>query len=433
MKLSSRPETLSTLSDSLHRQLSMYALAASLLLAPCTWAAKYKVLYSFQGGADGIFPFGALVLDKSGNLYGTTSAGGNGNCYYDNYPGCGTAFMLSRQKDGTWQHQILYSFHYSDGEHPNGDLTFGSAGNLYGTNWAGGSAGWGTVFELIPQSGGQWTESVLYNFTGSSDGADPSSGLLVDRKGNLYGMTFAGGKGGGVVFELTPRSGGWVESVLFTFCSPGCGGGLGPSGPLTLAKNGSFYGTTEFGGEGYGPGYGVVFRLEPVASGWEESAIHSFVGQDGGTPGSGVTLGKNGRLYGTTNGDGAFGYGTVYRLTPGANGRWKERVLYNFRSGSTQSGSLSEGVLVDAAGNIFGVNGTGGVGSCDLDSGCGMVYKLIPSAHGRSKYSALHSFTGGAGGAMPFGSLVFGPEGKIYGTTSTGGATGNGVVFEITP
>jgi len=180
-------------------------------------ASSGKIIYSFGGGTDGAYPESDLIMDAAGNLYGTTNQGGTG-C---GSAGCGTVFELIRSKDG-WKHQVLYSFAGgTDGVFPTAGLVFDCVGNLYGTTADGGSncgdGGCGTVFKLSPNSHGAWTESVLYSFTGSNgDGAYPNTDLVFDSKGNLYGTTPGGDTGLGVVFKLSPNSGGtWTESTVY--------------------------------------------------------------------------------------------------------------------------------------------------------------------------------------------------------------------------
>ena len=211
-----------------------------------TSGGTYTVLYSFSGGGDGAFPGAPLIADGSGNLYGTTAAGGASND--------GVVFKLTPGGTET----VLHSFTGSDGAGPFAGLISDSNGNLYGTTAAGGAPGYGVVFKLTP--GGTYT--VLYSFTGGSDGANPAFGLTADNSGNLYGTTPSGGASGcgasgcGVVFKLT--SGG-TETVLYTFT--GLGDGAFPGSGLTADSSGDLFGTTFAGGAS---GNGTVFEL-PVA------------------------------------------------------------------------------------------------------------------------------------------------------------------------
>jgi len=216
------------------------------------WTAK--VLHSFNA-ADGAYPwFGSLILDGAGNLYGTTLRGGT--------YGAGVVFELTPTMEGNWTETVLHSFSQNgtDGYFPFGGVIFDATGSLYGTTWIGGSNDAGTVFELTPTGDGNWTETLLHTFGGGTDGANPAAGLIFDAAGNLYGTTGAGGNYGygyGTVFELMPNgSGGWTEQILYNFRnSPD---GNDPDTPLVLDSAGNIYGATGGGGT---YGYGTVFEL----------------------------------------------------------------------------------------------------------------------------------------------------------------------------
>jgi len=281
---------------------------------------KETVLHRFGGGStDGFFPEGLLSRDATGTLYGTTQLGGN-----NNGPGDGTVFKV----DDRGRERLAFSFDYTDGFEPSAGVIADAAGNLFGTTAVGGAYRWGTVFEL--DSSG--TETVLYNFADGPDGAVPSSGLVEDAAGNLYGTTSyggnlncGGGSGCGVVFELSSNSGGsWTEHVLYTFCSEsGCADGEQPQGgPLVRDATGDLYGTTYFGGDsscGFeGGGCGVVFKVDSNGS---ETVLHSFAGgRDGAYPDSGLIKGAQDTLYGTAEEGGdnrcnpPNGCGTVFKI-----------------------------------------------------------------------------------------------------------------------
>jgi uncharacterized repeat protein (TIGR03803 family) len=244
----------------------------------------------------------------------------------------------------------------------------------------------------------------------------------MDNAGNLYGT-------GHAVFELLPGSDGWGEEVLHHFCSwSNCRDGDGPFAGLILDGSGNLFGTTEDGGGNCGA-CGVVFELTPTSGGgWKETVLHAFDnnGKDGYTPGDGALLmDGSGNLYGTTEVGGCCG-GTVFKMTPGSKGHWTETILYNFKPGA--SGWFpTAGVVMDKAGNLYGTTDDGGTSSCD----CGLVYKLAP-ANGKWTYTVLHRFSG-ADGAVPAGNLTLDDKGNLYGGTVLGGGTGNGVIFELTP
>jgi len=271
-------------------------LIMALVLAPGAWAARrYKVLYRFTGGTDGSQPFAGLILDTSGNLYGTTPQGGA--C------GNGVVFKLTKNSDGSWTESVLHAFAGgTDGATPYAEVTFDTSGNLYGTTQYGGASSAGTVFQLAPNSDGTWTERVLYSFTGGSDGANPFSGVIFDGGGNLYGTTYYGGaSGAGVVYKLTPNSDGtWIERVLHTFTG-GLDGGNPDFGNLTFDTAGNLYGPTGYGG---GSGSGVVYKLTPSDDGtWTETVLHTFTGgKDGMIPSGTLVFDPMGRLYGVAQG-----------------------------------------------------------------------------------------------------------------------------------
>ena len=364
---------------------ALMIIIAILMLAPGAGAAsKYKTLHKFTGGKDGAFPLASLIFDQAGNLYGTTAEGGAHHK--------GTVFKLAPNADGSWRESVLYNFcsrtYCGDGTEPEASLIFDQAGNLYGTTHGGGALDQGTVFKLTPNADGSWRESVLYSFcsrTNCSDGRFPEASLIFDQAGNLYGTTFAGGDqelclagGCGVVFKLTPNSkGGWNERVLHRFCSrANCG--------------------------------------------------------DGGVPVGSLIFDQAGNLYGTTAEGGALNQGTVFKLTPNADGNWRESVLYNFCSRTNcGDGAVPVGSLIfDLAGNLCGATFAGGDQELCFAGGCGVVFKLTPNSKGGWNERVLHTFTDRPG-ASPHAGLIFDPAGNLYGTSS--GNTTLGSVFEITP
>jgi uncharacterized repeat protein (TIGR03803 family) len=345
---------------------------AIFMLTPCACAqSKYKTLYTFTGGNDGNGPWTGVIFDAVGNLYGTTNGGGSGN---------GVVFKLTPTPTGRWTETVLHSFTGgADGGFASGSLIFDAAGNLYSTTGTGGAYGNGVVFELTPTMGGGWEESVLYAFTGGPDGGNSFAGMIFDPAGNLYATTWGGAYGNGVVFELTPTmSGGWEESVLYTFTNGS--GGANPDAGLIFDGAGNLYGMTWYGGT---YGNGVVLKLAPTSDGnWTESVLHQFTGgtdgahpqftggKDGANPYVGVTFDSAGTLYGTTNGGGKFGYGVVFKLTPKSAGRWGYSVVYAFED---TPGSYPRGALVfDGAGNIYGT--TYGDGTKTF----GSVFEITP-------------------------------------------------------
>jgi len=377
-------------------------------------AQTYSVIYNFTGGSDGEGPDAGLTIDHGGNLYGTANAGGLGY---------GTVFKLVR-KSSNWLFNPLYSFAGgADGSGTYSRVVFGPDGSLYGVTF-GPEGGFGTVFRLQPPATAcktalcPWAETVLYRFTGGSDGANPIGDLTFDQAGNLYGATTAGGYGYGVVYELTPSNGGWTQSVLHSFERDG--DGVFPDAGVIFDKSGNLYGTTAYGST---HGLGVVYQLTPLGLGWTENVLYDFLGgDDGAVPLGGLILDSAGSLYGTTSGDGTGSGGTAFELTP-QNGNWNFTLLYSF-AGSPGCGPQAS-LAFDQAGNLYGTT------LCDGMYGQGSVFQLTPS-NGSWTYSSLHDFDG-SDGAFPVSSLVFDANGDLYGTASEGGAYGYGVVFQITP
>jgi uncharacterized repeat protein (TIGR03803 family) len=444
---------------------------------------KESVLYSFQNGNDGASPNPGLVFDAAGNLYGTSSS-----------RGFGSVFELSPSSKG-WTETTLYAFQGgSDGVGPNGDLVFDTAGNLYGTTVGGGGSnncGCGVVFELTLGAGGQWTESVIHTFTSYPDGSTPEGGLVIDEDGNLYGTTEYGGTwsangpctpGCGVVFEMIrDRHGVWSEIVLFRFNnSYSSGDGVFPTGSLTLDASGNLYGaagvifrlsrgswkeeilydfsdsdpeinpngglvfdtdgnlygTSTTGGKGECPdgsaydGCGTVFQLSPGKDGaWKEHTLYQFAGQnDGGNPVGGVVLDSAGNLYGAASTDGVAGVGAIFRV--GRQGtRWKESTVYGFTS--SDGSAPGAGLVSDSEGNFYGTTSSGGSGGKYCTGECGTVFKLARDAEGHWIRSLLYIFKGGSDGASPKSGLIFDQAGNLYGTTCFGGDSNLGTVYKI--
>jgi uncharacterized repeat protein (TIGR03803 family) len=341
------------------------------------------VLYSFQGTPDGNNPASKLVFDHSGNLYGTTMYGGS--CT-GNSAGCGIVFELSPQAGGGWTETIILNFVARHGSNPYGTLTFDATGNLYGTTVYGGM-GVGVVFELSPQSGGGWAETVLHTFENDhSDGDFPESNVIFDTAGNLYGTTNTGGtgtcppRGCGTVFELSPQSGGvWTETILHSFQTGGQDG-LYPVGGLAIDGSSNLYGTTVSGG-GVGcksnQGCGTVFELSLQSGSWTETLLHRFGGSDGEQPSGYLIFNTAGNLFGVTSGNSADNYGNVFELRQGSRG-WSTHIIYTFHPAGHNAITPSfAGLTLDTAGNIYGTSSSGGTGS-GCQHGCGTAYEITP-------------------------------------------------------
>jgi uncharacterized repeat protein (TIGR03803 family) len=418
-----------------YRSLKRYApallLSLNLLIAApqLIQAQTLRTLYDFTGGSDGAQPFGTLIADKHGNLYGTTWSGGiqNPNCTM-NGTGCGTVFKLTSSRSG-WSFNVLYTFkgYRGDGSNPyRQSLVFDKHGNMYGTTMTGGdtldcgSYSCGTVFKLAADG----TETIIHNFSSISAGAFwPMSGLVLSKNGSFFGVTFHGGiYGTGTVYEVTTSG---TERTLYNFTQDGADG-IGPFGDLVLDKHGNLYGTTQTGGSQncFGTGCGTVFRLAPDGT---QTVLHNFAGAaDGSWPWAALTTDNNGNLYGTTfvgggSGCGGQGCGTVFKIAPDGT----EAVLHRF-SGSDGAGPRA-GVILDRQGNLYGTT-TGGGSGCGGPAGCGTVFKIAPDG----TETVLHSFNI-SDGVAPEGGLVLGKNGKLYGTTQLGGAYNWGTVYELTP
>jgi uncharacterized repeat protein (TIGR03803 family) len=411
--------------------------AAGVIFRLSRGSWKEEILYDFSDSDDGINPNGGLVFDIAGNLYGTSTYGGKGECS-DEYSGCGTVFKLSPAKGGGWKEHTLYQFAgQNDGGDPVGGVVLDSAGNLYGAASTDGIAGVGAIFKVSRQ-GTRWKESTVYGFT-SSDGSAPEAGLVSDSEGNFYGTTSSGGSGGkyctgecGTVFKLAhDAEGHWIRSLLYIF--KGGSDGASPRSGLIFDQTGNLYGTTWTGGDS---NLGTVYKISNVSGHWAESVLYSFQDiADGGNPVGGVIFDAEGNLYGTTSYGGTYAYGTVYKLSPSSSGTWTKSVLYSFRGGS-DGGSPDSGLIFDTAGNLYGTT-VGGGENCS-GYGCGVVFELSPLSGGWTE-TVLYAFTGASDGANPFGGLVFDNDGRLYGTTFSGGDltcsgsrdNGCGTVFEL--
>jgi len=425
------------------RVLLVGVLATALLpfAVPLGQCQTLTVVHSFGGGKDGQYPYGSLVRDSAGNFYGTTGSGGT----YQN----GAVFKLSPKSGGGWTTSLIYSFKgVPDGAAPIGSLVFDTAGNLYGTTGGGGTGvcsvfvGCGTVFKLAPATGGKWKETVLHRFTGGADGTFPYAGVIFSG-GNLFGTTFTGGGNGtgcyylgcGVIFEMTPSSGGrWKETVAYTFTG-GNDGGEPWYGSLIADGSGNLYGATSYTGcDGCTGYYPTVFELSPNGTGWTLSTLYTFTDYEFSL--GGLVLDHAGNIYGTTNSS-AYGYGNsphgaVFELTR-SGGTWSKTTIHSF-SGNSDGKYPYAGVTFDAAGNLYGTTYEGGNSACSSSSGgCGVVYKLAISG-GSWSFSTLHAFSGYPGdGALPYAGTVIDAAGNLFGTTAFGGTYGYGTVYEVMP
>ena len=350
----------------------------------------------------------------------------------------------------------IYSFTGAngDGEYPfpEGAMRFDSNGALYGTTASGGTNYNGTVFQLVPptQPGGVWTENVLYRFAGGVDGRQPSTSVVFDQAGNLYGATQFGGNvqacggGCGTIFDLSPPSqpgGQWTHTVLWTF--QGSFDGQYP-GEVVFGSNGSLFATTSSGGtpgvlchtnQRIKFGCGTVFELTPPAKkggAWTKTVLYTFPGfkGDGTGPGSEITFDSQGNIYGV-KASGTSAYGAVFELSPpSGGGSWKETTLFNFPGGS--EGSNPGAVTIGPNGVLYGFASNSGVANAS-----GLVFQLTQSG-GVWSETVLYTFPGFPGDATtPATTLALDPSGNLYGTSMFGGSNacyfGCGAIFKLAP
>jgi uncharacterized repeat protein (TIGR03803 family) len=360
----------SNLNTSLRRMIKLFCAA---IIATTTWtqAQTITVLHSFADNSGGTTPVGGVTLDRAGNLYGTTSG------IVSDSPS--TAFKMSHAGSG-WIFNILYTFnHPNDPIEVYAPVVFGPDGALYGTGYGGGQNTLGAVFSLQPPTtvcksvSCPWTLTTLYSFEFGNDAIHPYLGSLVfDSAGNIYGTTYSGGTFvRGTVFKLTRSSNGWTESVLYSF-SGGSDGDF-PYNGVALDSAGNVYGTTSEGGE---HGFGTVYELSPSGSGWTETTLYAFTGgDDGATPIGSVAVDAQGNLYGTTTSDGGSENGTVWELSP-SNGGWAFTVLHSFAAGQYRGGGPWATPTLDAAGNIYGTARSTG------DPGFGEAFTLTSTGGG---------------------------------------------------
>jgi hypothetical protein len=410
---------------------------AVLSVSLAAFAQTEKILYNFSGVDSGEVPASNLLSDGAGGFYGTAEKGGIANC--PNVGGtCGIFFHLSRSA-GVWAETGLYNFQNTpDASFPDYELTQDSAGNIYGVSILGGLYNNGTVFELSPpaQSGGAWTESVLYSFTGQQDGGTPIGGVVFGWHGALYGTTLHGGaadgdQGAGGIYQLLPPSqpgGAWTETMLYEFpqiTTEGQG-----DMRLTADSSGRLFGTNQQGGMPFGIVY--VF-IPPAKTGgtWTFKDIYAFKDNgDGSFPLAGVILDKLGNVYGTSNGL----PGTVFQLAPPekGSGEWTFNLLYTFR-GSPDGMAPQTRLTMDGRGNLYGTTYAGGdVNRTNCaETGCGTVFEVSPINGGGWEETVLHAFKPSNDGQRP-GAPVTYLDGILYGTTLFGG-TADGTAFAIAP
>jgi len=388
-------------------------------------AATEKVLWSFKATPlpNTVYPSVGLIMDKTGDLFGTTSAAGVSG---------GTVFELSPGPDGAWTEKVIYTFSGKgkDGTYPNAGLVVDASGNLYGTTQSGGANDLGTVFELTPADGGKWTETVAYSFGQVKRSGNPSAGLVIDGAGNLYGTTYLGGDTNYLqIFELTPAAGGtWTETALLSSPYPNLDGWV--MNPLIIDAAGNLYGTTFYTTtKGCACAGGTAFELSPQGGGrWIWTVLHNFgSGEDGVGPTAGLVFDGSGNLYGVTASGGTQGDGAVFELKPQEGGGWTEEILHSFHTEGTGGIDPAGGLIFDGKGNFYGTTSEGGA------DGDGEFFEFTPIEGGGWEHTVLHGFGHGLDGQQPGGGLIVDASGNVYGATALGGAYGYGTVFEIIP
>jgi uncharacterized repeat protein (TIGR03803 family) len=431
--MQSKPQSCNLISRTISRAakavLAISTLFALTMVLPSAQGQTFNVIHTFTG-PDGGQPRSGVTLDAAGNLYGTTLSGGGWGTVFQLKRFHG-AWLLNNifTFNGLSNHNDLFYPYSGVVFGPDGALY----GTTADGGLEEGGADTGGVYSVTPTATAcqtavcPWTGTVLYVFTFGNDGASPGNGnLTFDSAGNLYGTTTGGGAyGRGTVFKLTPSNGGWTESILYSFAG-GDNDGSQPVGGVVLDKSGNLYGTTLWG-PGTGcynlRGCGIVFQLTPTDSGWQENILHYFAGNDGFWPSAGLIIDQSGNLYGATSMGGAWAYsGTVFELSP-TGGSWTFALLYEWPDG--YNGPL-DNLAMDSSGVLYGTTGADGAYQQ------GSVFKLTPSDSGWV-YTSLHDFTGGNDGGEPISNVSWDTDGNLYGTTFAGGAHNEGVVWEITP
>jgi uncharacterized repeat protein (TIGR03803 family) len=348
-------------------------------------AGNETVLYNFTGGPDGGYPEAGVILDATGNLYGTAQRGGTA--------GSGVVYKLDMSGNET----VVYTFAgMPDGSYPEAGVIRDAAGNLYGTTYYGGAWGFGTVYKVTAAG----HETILYSFTGAADGSYPQTTLIRDSAGTLYGTCE------GDVYKVDASG---HLKVLYIFT--GGAGGSNANSALIRDAEGNLYGTATNGGSA---NLGIVYKLDKSGN---ETVLHNFTGQpDGSYPWAGMVRDSAGNLYGTTQLGGSGNLGMVYKLDTSG----KEKVLYSF-PGPADGSVPYASVIRDSAGNLYGTTENGG------PVNAGVVYKL--DATGQE--TVLYSFAGGTDGTSPSSEVTRCPDGNLYGTTLLGGAANASTVYEV--
>lgn len=437
------PKSSSILGNAVRALLPTTFIAISLILllvalTPVLRAQTFTVLHDFTGGDDGGSPWSGLTRGPHESFNGTTWSGGqrSSDCVDS---GCGTLFQLSKSASG-WDYSVLHTFMGgSDGAGPWARVVFGPNGALFGATSAGGvgdcqiqgNLGCGTVFKMVPPNpvgpntrnhGVPMPITSVHTFLDGGDGAIPGFGdLIFDPAGNIYGTTVSGGSLWGAVYEISPSGQGWTERILYGF-SGGADGAVPYAGVLRDGR-GNLYGGTTNGGDPSCWTCGVLYQLVPSSGGWTDNTIFTFHSTGVGTsPVGSLISDSSGNLYGSTSSYTGIDGGTVFVLQPQQNG-WSLTVLCGLSGGGT--GPYAN-LVMSVSGDLYGTT------YADGEFGEGTVFKVSRSGGGWT-CSTLHDFTGASDGGLPVSSVSIDGQGNLYGTASSGGAYGQGVIWEITP
>jgi uncharacterized repeat protein (TIGR03803 family) len=416
--------------------LAVACLLVSIGAAPArAQGSQFSTLYNFQStNDDAANPIGGLV-EYNGDLFGTTSAGGAGTACSG---GCGTIFELTPQPGGGYSETILWSFTGgSDGYFPAGDLLVDSSGNLFGTTVDGGTNYSGTIFELTRNSGYPAGYSpnltTLFAFPGcvEAGGCEPLGGLVEDSSGNLYGTAYAGGAyRNGLVYELPYLSASklYATDITVLYSFEGNGDGENPTSRLVMYQ-GNLFGAAAFGGNPT-DGAGSVFELTQSTGYRVIAELYQFTygdSTDGIFPFGDMVADSAGNLYGTTLYEGASGYGTIFEMV-NSSGGYSEKTLYSFGANSGDGEHSYGGLAIDSSGNLYGTTIEGGTSTaCSSVGGCGTVFELPYNSVSQTYAAApttIENFTGGSDGASPAATLLVDSLGNLYGSTGGGGNTG---------
>jgi uncharacterized repeat protein (TIGR03803 family) len=401
------------------------AAAGSLLtlsIAAAAQAQTESILHDFVPLPDGTSPSGQLAQDSTGNLYGSAEGGFYGN---------GVVYELSPTKNGTWTQKVLHNFAGGSDGWGSGEVSLDSAGNVYGITNGEGTTYCGTLYKLSPSATGVWTENIIHEFCSSpTDASTPAGPIIIDAAGNIYGTSIGGGaNGGGTVYRFSPTAGGaWTEDILYSFTFRGAGGST-PGSRLLLDSSGNIYGTTSLGGNldcnngGYGPqdGCGVVFQLTPASDGtWTENVLYTFAATNSliEYPQTGLLMDSAGNLYGV-QGDNV----TLFQLQPSAQGQWTFNVL-------SSSNSIEGELAMDSSGNLYGE--TPGVNNC-VSAQCGSVFELQNTGTGWN-FTTLYTFPViSTESTYPTGGVTLDASGNIFGATlRSNDLHFTGSIFELT-